>query len=157
MDRIKPQGEVIEKEIKRMRSSEGTMILGMSEIEIRVSETRTVDNPVLENKCTKVLSLDVPGQGGACHEYVIVNKENEEVYSRVSFQNGAIKEAVGVNGCHQEDLLAIVRDRLEHFQAGDYSCRENALALTKIEEAIHWLNHRTAARDKRGVEGTYEK
>jgi hypothetical protein len=60
----------------------------------------------------------------------------------------------GVNGCHQEDLLAIVIDRLRSFQAGPFACRENALALTKIEEAMHWLNHRTSERKNRGVEGT---
>ncbi|RPH88532.1 MAG: hypothetical protein EHM32_01115 [Spirochaetales bacterium] len=70
------------------------------------------------------------------------------------FQNGPLKES-GVNGCHNEDLIAIVIDRLNGFQSGDYNCRENALALTKLEEALHWLNHRTAARQVRGVEGTH--
>ena len=50
-------------------------------------------------------------------------------------------------------LLAIVIDRLRAFQAGPFACRENALALTKIEEAQHWLLHRTRARMTRGVEG----
>ena len=71
----------------------------------------------------------------------------------VRFQNGPIGES-GVNGCHQEDLLAIVIHRLRGFQSGEYACRENALALTKLEEAMHWLNHRTSERQKRGVEGT---
>jgi hypothetical protein len=53
----------------------------------------------------------------------------------------------------QEDLLAIVIHRLQGFQTGPFKCRENALALTKLEEALHWLNHRTARRVSRGVEG----
>lgn len=57
------------------------------------------------------------------------------------------------SGLTQEVLLAIVIDRLRSFQAGPYSCRENALALTKLEEAQHWLLHRTRARMARGVEG----
>lgn len=107
---------------------------------------------------TKVVCLDEPGAGGACHEYEVLtnNPGNEVRAARVSFQNGPVKEA-GINGCHQEDLLAIVIDRLEHFQAGDFRCRENALALTKIQEALHWLTHRTSGRQKRGVEGTNEK
>jgi hypothetical protein len=44
-------------------------------------------------------------------------------------------------------------DRLRSFQSGDFKCRENALALTKLEEALHWLNHRTRDRQSRGVEG----
>lgn len=101
---------------------------------------------------------DEPGQGGACHEYYISStfaKAHTPAgeFGYVRFQNGPIKE-FGGNGCHQEDLLAIVIDRLRSFQAGEYACRENALALTKIEEAMHWLNHRTAERESRGVEGT---
>lgn len=106
------------------------------------------------SRYTEVLVLDEVGAGGACHEYSISTvTEPSTVVGRVSFQNGPIKEN-GVNGCHQEDLLAIVLHRLQSFQAGAYSCRENAIAITKIEEAMHWLNHRTAQRVARGVEGT---
>ena len=116
------------------------------------------------HRFTRVVCLDEPGAGGACHEYeVVVNvtvKDDQIVtprpFGRISFQDGPVEEN-GVNGCHQEDLLAIVIDRLQHFQRGTFACRENALALTKIEEAIHWLNHRTAERQARGVEGTSEK
>jgi len=111
---------------------------------------------------TKVLVRDEPGQGGACHLYEIAEAMRGrkdvllECYAKIKFQDGPVKE-FGVNGCHQEDLLAIVLDRLQHFQKGDYACRENALAIIKIEEAMHWLNHRTAGRVERGVEGTNEK
>lgn len=106
---------------------------------------------------TKVIVADEPGQGGACHQYRIMKADGQadETFldSAVNFQNGPVKE-FGVNGCHQEDLLAIVVDRLRSFQSGPFACRENALALTKIEEAMHWLNHRTADRQVQGVEGT---
>jgi hypothetical protein len=52
-----------------------------------------------------------------------------------------------------DPLIAIVIDRLRGFQSGPFSCRENALALTKMEEALHWLNARTRDRMERGVEG----
>ena len=105
-------------------------------------------------KYTQVVCLDQPGQGNACHEYSVRSKDGPlAIFANVSFQNGPVKEA-GVNGCHQEDLLAIVIDRLQSFQAGQFACRENALALTKCEEALHWLRHRTSARENRGVEGT---
>lgn len=106
---------------------------------------------------TEVIVLDEPGEGNACHEYQICSIESDEdpsnVFGHASFQNGPIKEN-GVNGCHHEDLIAIVIDRLRSFQEGKWSCRENALALTKLEEALHWLKHRTNARIARGVEGT---
>lgn len=99
--------------------------------------------------------LDNPGDGGASHEYhIVIPRENDNVY--LPFQKGPVGE-VGVNGITHEALLAIVADRLRSFQNGPYACRENALALTKIEEAQHWLQHRTKARMARGVEGTHER
>lgn len=68
----------------------------------------------------------------------------------------AIAEA-GVNGISNEALLAIVEDRLLGFQSGEYACRENAVALTKIQEAMMWLQKRTRDRAARGVEGTSQK
>jgi len=113
------------------------------------------------NNFSQLMVTDKPGKGGACYEYYI-SRANEAddfptgEFGFVKFQEGPIKEA-GINGCHQEDLLAIVIHRLKGFQSGKFACRENALALTKIEEALHWLNHRTAERNKRGVEGTSVK
>jgi hypothetical protein len=103
------------------------------------------------NDRIEVEVTDQPGAGGANHVYRI-----DWVQGAVTlqFQNGPIAEA-GVNGITQEVLLAICADRLRAFQAGPYACRENALALTKIEEAQHWLHHRTLARMARGVEGTH--
>ena len=114
--------------------------------------------------------VDEPGAGGANHRYDITGFETGANPSRegadgfcanfsrliVLFQNGPIKEA-GVNGITQEALLAIVIDRLRSFQSGPFSCRENAIALTHCEEALMWLQRRTVARIKRGVEGTNQK
>ncbi|MDY7025963.1 MAG: hypothetical protein SVC26_06450 [Pseudomonadota bacterium] len=101
---------------------------------------------------TKVNACDEVGVGGAHHNYEIVPSEGGGVFAEVNFQTGGVNE-LGVNGCHNEDLIAIVIHRLQGFQSGDFSCRENALALTKLEEALHWLRHRTDARISRGVEG----
>ena len=94
--------------------------------------------------------LDKPGLGGACHKYRIASLD---VLVDIEFQDGPISEA-GVNGISQEALLAIVEDRLIGFQSGPYSCRENSIALTKIQEAMQWLQKRTRDRMARGVEGT---
>ena len=115
---------------------------------------------VSSGRFTQVSCLDGPGQGNACHEYRISRVDNPSSlretrlgeFGDVHFQNGPIQE-FGVNGCHNEDLLAIVIDRLRGFNSGEFRCRENALALTKLEEALHWLNARTEDRQNRGVEG----
>jgi hypothetical protein len=113
------------------------------------------------NEVLRIEVLDEPGQGNACHEYRIVLDEGQPVDAphrchMVSFQNGPIQE-YGVNGISNEALLAIVEDRLAGFQSGQYACRENALALTKIQEAMMWLQKRTRDRVARGVEGTNQK
>lgn len=59
------------------------------------------------------------------------------------------------NGAFVETVIAAVVQRIEHYQAGKFKCRENALAITKLEEALMWLNKRTADREARQVEGTH--
>jgi hypothetical protein len=117
---------------------------------------------IIKSGKTDVIVMDEIGPGGACHIYKVKKRPEKEeallslpTFASVIFQNGPIKE-VGVNGCQNEDLIAIVVDRLRGFQKGAFSCRENALALTKLEEALMWLNHRTKDREDRGVEGKNE-
>lgn len=112
---------------------------------------------------------DAPGAGGANHRYEITgfdtetnpSKESPDGYSHsksrdvLLFQNGPINE-YGVNGITHEVLLAILVDRLQGFQSGPYACRENAIALTKLQEAQMWLQSRTRERMARNVEGTHE-
>lgn len=52
------------------------------------------------------------------------------------------------------ELIAMVMARLTSFQNSEYNCKENAMAITKLEEALLWLRSRTMEREKRGVEGT---
>ena len=84
--------------------------------------------------------------------YEVYGDDGDGFQCAISFQNRPFDE-VGVNGLTNEALLAIVEDRLKIFQEGDYKCRENAIALTHIQDALHWLHHRTRARLARGVEG----
>lgn len=119
--------------------------------EIKTHETNEVNSGIS-------LTADEPGPGGASHLYrmyysVRTPKGPASIIDCIKFQSGPIGE-VGINGVTNEVLLAIVIDRLHGFQSGQFSCRENALALTKIEEAMHWLHARTRSREFRGVEGT---
>lgn len=71
----------------------------------------------------------------------------------IRFQAGPIGE-VGINGCSIEDVVDVLLERLQGYQAGPFRCRENALAITKLEEAKLWLLERTRKRQAQGVEGT---
>src|SRR3990167_2910599 len=103
---------------------------------------RTLDEHKVNpgNDTLLVEVLDEPGQGGACHEYMVTTPPPNGVAMLISFQDGPIAvDGNGVNGLTHEVLLAIVADRLRSFQKGPYSCKANACALTHIEEAMHWL------------------
>lgn len=139
------------------------------------------------NEAITITAMDEPGVGGAnCHYRLSVippecweeqqdgsvvldieKTAKQRAGCDLKFQNGPV--SAGINGITNEALLAVVIDRLRSFQngvpgddlhltaKGQFACRENALALTKLEEAMHWLNHRTRARESRGVEGTHKK
>lgn len=107
------------------------------------------------------IEADEPGPGGASHVYGVHVDLGEycRVYdvARIQFQKGPRNEPGSVPGIVESVLLAIVADRMRCFQKGEYACRENALVLTKVEEALHWLRHRVDDRAKRKVLGTYQK
>jgi len=130
---------------------------------------RTINDHIINpaNDRLRIEATDSPGAGGANNLYMVegfdsstnasdpfIDRHGQPAkHTTILFQNGPIAEK-GVNGITQEALLAIVIDRLRCFQDGPFSCRENAIALTKCEEALHWLQQRTLARMRRGVEGT---
>jgi hypothetical protein len=63
---------------------------------------------------------------------------------------------VGVNGLQALDMLLYVKCLFQSLNDA-FPCRENALTITKIEEAIHWQDARTKDRERRKVEGRNEK
>ena len=112
------------------------------------------------NKLNEVHREGEIGPGGAYHSYSVyhgLDPERDETRTDITFQKGPRDEESSVGGVLDVDLLEIVRDRLKHFQAGAFSCRENACALTHIEEALMWMNKRVEDRAERGVLGTTEK
>ena len=76
----------------------------------------------------------------------------------ITWQNGPLgrgEERAVPNGAFVETVIAAAVQRIEYYNSTQFRCRENSLAITHLEEALHWLNHRTAAREARDVEGTH--
>lgn len=102
------------------------------------------------------------------HRYELANFENKDelqnqVIQFIEKEAYTIKnesdptftatQLVTVNdGTTNEEVLEVLIDRLQYLN-GKFPCRENSIAITKLEEALMWLNKRTADRVKRGVEG----
>lgn len=106
---------------------------------------RTLEDHIVSGDQAVQLKIEVtdePGAGGANHSYEITGFD-------------AVNQP-GLMQLDHVDRLHVI-DRLRSFQAGPFSCRENAIALTHFEEGLMWLQRRTVARIKRGVEGTNVK
>ena len=103
---------------------------------------------------------DAKGNGGAHHVYDIYKRCDDDLVPasehilRIQFQNGARKLPDSIHGVLDTDLIEIVRHRLQCFQQGEFATRENAIALTHIEEALLWMNKRVEDRIERNVLGT---
>lgn len=93
------------------------------------------------------------------HRYVLANFEDQlkdgqtlQFIEKVPAAEGSTELVTIFDGTTNEEVLAMLIDRLNYLQ-GKFPCRENAIAITHIETALLWLNHRTANRKARGVEG----
>lgn len=110
-------------------------------------------------KLNDIYINDEKGNGGANHAYSIYGVGIEKdgcdagAFAVIQFQNGGRNTEESISGIIDTDLLEICRHRLQCFQAGQFSSRENAIALTHIEEALMWLNRRVEERADRKVLG----
>jgi len=83
-------------------------------------------------------------------------------FSEIKFQKGPLSEQlangqtreVPPNGIGSAALLALLIDHFRAFQETPMKCRENAIVLTHLEEALMWLQKRALERVVRDVEGT---
>ena len=72
-----------------------------------------------------------------------------------TIQNGPVFLAdVGVNGCQVDTIIEAARLILVGLNKNPHNCRENSMAITKLDEALMWLKKRKEDRVARGVEGT---
>jgi len=118
---------------------------------------KELKHDLLTSKYTRVFH-DEEFKYNAPHNFKVIypGKDSDyDILAQIHFQEGPIKEC-GVNGVNNEDLIAMVICRLEHFNNSEFRCRENSMAITKLEEALLWLRKRTMGREQRGVEGTHE-
>lgn len=76
-------------------------------------------------------------------------KKQEVIFYKMN-QDGSSED-----GTTLEEMLRVSIERLMDLNT-KHSCRENALAITKMQEALMWLNERTKNRISRGVEGKHQ-
>lgn len=80
---------------------------------------------------------------GATINFCKGNKEDESVFRQ--------------EGMFTETLIQTAKMYLESVNVGEMASRETAMAITKLDEALMWIDKRAADRILRGVQGTYKK
>ncbi len=94
------------------------------------------------------------------HGYELQNFENKEHPQFIQFiEKAPIPNSNGMmrtvfDGTTNEEVLLVLIDRMNYLQ-DKFSCRENAIVITKLEESLMWLEKRTNDRKKRNVEGKH--
>ena len=119
-------------------------------------EKRELKTIQMFDKLNRISAVGERNKGNGNTVYSVEKPDGTEI-AKIQFQNGPRGKEDSTDGLIDEDLLEIVRDRLRGFQEGPFSCRENALALTAVEEALLWLDHRKNDRKDRNVLNKYEK
>lgn len=95
------------------------------------------------------------------HHYVLKSFENPEEKQELRFINkkplaeGSSELQTVHDGTTNEEVLKMLIHRTGEL-AKKFPCRENSLAITKMEEALMWFEKRTANRVARGVEGQHK-
>ncbi len=90
------------------------------------------------------------------HTYELENFEEKDEKGQVL--QFIQKEPVGdslvtiSDGTTNEEVIEVLINRLQ-FLNSKFPCKENAVAITNLEQALMWLEKRTKDRLKRQVEG----
>ena len=87
------------------------------------------------------------------HNFIYVRQDKNSL--SFTIQDGTIKEN-GVTGCQVDTVIETAKLIIEGLNK-KFPCRENAVAITKLDEALMWLERRKKDREKRGVEGSNKK
>lgn len=101
------------------------------------------------------MKVIVPG-----HRYELQHFENKTGSQKIQFIHKEPTKAVPTfletvdDGTTTEDVLEVLIDRVKFLQE-KFPCKENAMSITHMEEALNWLEKRTRDRMKRNVEGKH--
>lgn len=78
----------------------------------------------------------------------------ESIGLSIQWQEGPVQDNQQ-NGAFVTDVIQAAIDRITFYNESKFNCRENELAITKLEEALHWCNHRRHRRADEGTLNTY--
>lgn len=77
----------------------------------------------------------------------------EVLFCKGNKENTAVLRQEGV---FTETLIQLAKEYLETVNVGDMATRETSMAITKLDEALMWIDKRSNDRKLRGVQNTYK-
>ena len=108
----------------------------------------------------KIVTVVVPKSSYGIPTYKVTDEGIADAGSMVIQFCKGNKEDASVprhEGPFTESLIAVAKKYLEENNVGDLSTRETSMAITKLDEALMWIQKRADDRAIRGVQGTYQK
>ena len=120
-------------------------------------------NKVVYPSDQKTITVATDDDYGGAHKYMFINslghQNGKPKYDGSEQSIQFVKKDLDgsmIPGLQSEQLLIVLIDR--HKKLNDkFPSREGALAITKMEEALHWLQARVTERIERGVMGDLKK
>jgi hypothetical protein len=91
----------------------------------------------------KVTENGIEDGDGAVLRFCKGNKDDETVFRQ--------------EGMFTETLIQVAKEYLEAVNVGEMATRETSMVITKLDEALMWINKRAEDRKLRGVQATYKK
>lgn len=92
--------------------------------------------------------------------YKVTNEgmqDGEPLIIKLCRGNIADESAPRQEGVFSETLITVVKTYLEKVNApGPLSTRETSMVITKLDEALMWIQKRADDRKRREVQGTYK-
>jgi len=111
-------------------------------------------------KNPKLIEVKTPKSTYIVPTYVVTNdglKDAADVMIDFCKGNKEDESVPRQEGFFTETLIAVAKKYLEENNVGDLATRETSMAITKLDEALMWIQKRADDRAIRGVQGTYQK
>lgn len=120
---------------------------------MQVNRTNNMKNP-------KIIVAEIEGATYSIPTYKVTDEGIQDGEgSEIWFCKGNKEDSSQhrQEGVFTETLIATSKAYLESVNVGPLASRDTAMAITKLDEALMWLNKRADDRILRGVQATYQK